>query len=50
MVLTTHTSEPEIVISLAIQSLHVLVEAEVLDIKSTWEVISQKINIAEETR
>ena len=49
-ILSTHTSQYEQVVSLAVQSLHLLVESEVLDVKSTWDVISQKIDIQQETR
>ncbi|XP_067931046.1 focadhesin-like [Watersipora subatra] len=43
-ILTSHQTQQSIVLSLVIQSLGHLVEAEVLDIVSTWEVITSHLH------
>lgn len=42
-ILSTHETQLDIVVSLAIQALAVMVDNKVLDIESTWEVISDHL-------
>lgn len=48
--LATRTSQPEEVVLLSIQTLCILVEYEVLDIMSTWEVIASHFSSAQKSR